>query len=114
MGENEDLRRFCTSMDKKKQPAAYESMMDIQTAQRMAQKTKEAEKFMARREAGFMYETQFDMRERWGRTHDRPQRQLRASRNTPQQATNRQPSTHAREPKRPSNGERGYSHLFFW
>jgi hypothetical protein len=31
MGEDEDLRHFCTSMDMKTQPAANEFMMDIQT-----------------------------------------------------------------------------------
>ena len=37
MGEDEDLRRWSISMDQKTQPACYESMQDIQIAQRMAQ-----------------------------------------------------------------------------
>jgi hypothetical protein len=79
-------------------------MMDIQTAQRMAQKTKEAEELKARREAVFMYGAP-----------SCAQRQLRTSRNTPQQATNKRPSTHAREPTELSNGERGYSNIYiFW
>ena len=66
MGEDEDLRRWSISMDQKTQPACYESMQDIQIAQRMAQKTKQAEDFIEYRKAGFLHGGQLDMWERWG------------------------------------------------
>ena len=68
MGEDEDLRRWSLSMDQKTQPACYESMQDIQIAQRMAQKTKQAEEFIELRKAGFLHGGQFDMWESWGRS----------------------------------------------